>query len=145
MFLHLMVGEIGRHVLVVANGKRKVNEESETGPDDVRSAGQIIQSNEENADRDLEKSSHDPIMTERLMSLLTSAPLSPAKPPLRILGFPIEVLLKNAKYRPAQSAEGSERDHDGDEDEDEAYRKRRCKRRHSHGPKAIQLQTGQAG
>ncbi|KAH7111520.1 hypothetical protein B0J13DRAFT_576977 [Dactylonectria estremocensis] len=50
--------------------------------------------------------------------------------------LPIEVLLNNAKYRPAQSAEDSERDHDGDEDEDEAYGKRRRKRRRSHEPLA---------
>ncbi|KAH7110383.1 hypothetical protein B0J13DRAFT_534580 [Dactylonectria estremocensis] len=51
---------------------------------------------------------------------------------------PIEALLNDAKYRPAQSTEDSERDHDSDEDEDEneAYGKRRCKRRHSHEPLA---------
>ncbi|KAH7119374.1 hypothetical protein B0J13DRAFT_568739, partial [Dactylonectria estremocensis] len=50
--------------------------------------------------------------------------------------LPIEVLLNNAKYRPAQSAEHNERDHNGDEDEDEAYGKRRRKRRRSHEPLA---------
>ncbi|KAH6988823.1 hypothetical protein BKA56DRAFT_668036 [Ilyonectria sp. MPI-CAGE-AT-0026] len=48
----------------------------------------------------------------------------------------IEALLDDAKYRPAQSTEDSERDHDGDEDEDEAYGKRRRKRRRSHEPLA---------
>ncbi|KAH7118478.1 hypothetical protein EDB81DRAFT_767086 [Dactylonectria macrodidyma] len=49
---------------------------------------------------------------------------------------PIEALLDDAKYRPAQGTEDSERDHDGDEDEDEAYGKRRRKRRRSHEPLA---------
>ncbi|KAH7115547.1 hypothetical protein EDB81DRAFT_862179 [Dactylonectria macrodidyma] len=52
--------------------------------------------------------------------------------------IPIEALLDDAKYRPAQSTEDSERDHNGDEDEDEdeAYGKRRGKRRRSHEPLA---------
>ncbi|KAH8654692.1 hypothetical protein BGZ61DRAFT_203935 [Ilyonectria robusta] len=49
---------------------------------------------------------------------------------------PIEALLDNAKYRPAQSTEDSERHHDGDEDEGEAYGQRRRKRRRSHEPLA---------
>ncbi|KAH7117502.1 hypothetical protein EDB81DRAFT_916393 [Dactylonectria macrodidyma] len=49
---------------------------------------------------------------------------------------PIAALLDDAKYRPAQSNEDSERVHGGDEDEDGAYGKRRRKCRRSHEPLA---------
>lgn len=40
----------------------------------------------------------------------------------------------NVEYRPAESAEDSERDKDYDENDDDAHKKRRYKRRRSHEP-----------